>query len=75
MIIDGTPEPNHGLFNFEWFTGTATGPPTQAGLGLDAINNLDEGAYFVVAVVDASSPVGSGCKSAPARADVMRHSC
>ncbi len=65
------PEPNHGIFNFEWFTGTATSPPTQTGLGLDAINNLDEGTYFVVAVVDAAAPVGSGCKSPPARADVI----
>ena len=42
----------------------------QTGLGLDAINNLNEGTYYVIAVVDAAAPVGSGCKSPPARADV-----
>ena len=70
VIVDGAPEADHSYFNFEWFKGAPNGVPIQSGLGLDAINSLDQGSYYVVAVVDASAPVGSGCKSPPARADV-----
>ena len=70
VIIDGVPEVDHNFFNFEWYLGTPNGTPIQAGIALDAINGLDQGTYYVVATVDNSAPVGSGCKSPPARADV-----
>ena len=70
VIIDGIAEPDHSVFNFEWFANSPSGVPTQTGIGLDAITGLDQGTYYVIATVDASAPVGSGCKSPPARADV-----
>jgi hypothetical protein len=70
VIIDGIPEADHNLFNFEWFANTPTGVPAQQGLGLDAIGGLVNGSYYVIATVDNSAPIGSGCKSPPARADI-----
>jgi uncharacterized protein YcfL len=70
VIIDGVPEPNHNFFNFEWYANTPTGVPAQTGIGLDAVGSLAQGSYYVVATVDVAAPVGSGCKSPPARADI-----
>ncbi|MFY1004904.1 hypothetical protein ACNF5F_26105, partial [Escherichia coli] len=38
---------------------------------MDAITAQATGTYYVVAVVDPSSPIGSGCVSPPARADIQ----
>lgn len=70
VTLNGVVEPNHNLFNFQWYKTTPVGLPQQSGIGLDAINALGQSAYYVVAVVDAAAPIGSGCVSPPARADV-----
>ncbi|MEJ7646085.1 MAG: gliding motility-associated C-terminal domain-containing protein [Chryseolinea sp.] len=70
VIINQTPEPDHNFFNFQWFNGTPTGLPIQTGVALDAISNLAQGTYYVIAVVQPTASVGSGCASPPVRADI-----
>lgn len=70
VALNGLAEPNHGLFNFQWYSNSPTGAVLQSGVGLDAISALPAGTYYVVAVVEPSAPIGSGCVSPPARADV-----
>jgi hypothetical protein len=70
VTLDGVAEPNHSLFNFQWYKSSPNGTTFASGLGVDAVNTLPDATYYVVAVVDPSSPIGSGCVSPPARADV-----
>ncbi|MGC3945184.1 MAG: gliding motility-associated C-terminal domain-containing protein [Chryseolinea sp.] len=70
VTLNGVAEPNHNLFNFQWFKGSPSTPSFTNGIGLDALTARATGTYYVVAVVDPSSPIGSGCVSPPARADI-----
>ena len=70
VTLNGVTEPDHNLFNFQWYKGSPNGTAIASGVALDALNAQATGTYFVVAVVDPSAPVGSGCVSPPARADI-----
>jgi hypothetical protein len=70
VTLNGVAEPNHNLFDFQWHKTSATSPAFTAGVGLDALTAQATGTYYVVAVVDPASPIGSGCMSPPARADI-----
>lgn len=73
--VNGILVSNNTYFDFSWFAGSPTGIPTQQGVGLDALNNLDVGTYYVVASVDVVASggniPGSGCKSPAAEVDIQ----
>ncbi|MBS1681223.1 MAG: gliding motility-associated C-terminal domain-containing protein [Bacteroidetes bacterium] len=79
ILVNGTADPAHANFTFDWYKGSISSPVVLSGFGADALNigtypTISAGDYYLTVTRKSGTPVGSGCQSAPFKVTINNKS-